>query len=459
MSDLKANLTDKVITRLPLSDDGQYIVRDTELPGFFIRIGARTKTFTVQGEFWKDGKRHTKKIAIGSSDELSTRDARVAAKAALAKIAKGEFAEEPKPEAAKPTADITLRQAWARYKTAHLERKKRSEGTIAGYTDHVERLLADWLDRPLRELGEDPSLVSKRHDDLTAGSGPYAANGCMRTLRAIYNHARRSVRGLPPENPVTAVDWNEETRRDVAMGSTDLAGWMSQAGRLRNAIRREFHLFTLLSGSRPTALKTARVPDLNFRERVLRITKPKGGEKKAFDIPLSRPMIRCLIRAMRVSRMLHAEAAETWIFAADSDEGHIVEQKENRETVLLKWGNDLRHTYRTLGQAAGLSGVDMHLLMNHSVKGVNVNEGYITRSKLLNDHLRSAQQRLSDHIIAAGTAPSKDGSPRQRAWPLLPARRIGDEILDPTLPDPRLGVPLGPRKSRVTAASDVSEAA
>jgi hypothetical protein len=101
----------------------------------------------------------------------------------------------------------------------------------------------------------------------------------------------------------------------------------------------------------------------------------------------------------------------------------------------------------------------MHLLMNHSVKGVNVNEGYITRSKLLNDHLRSAQQRLSDHIIAAGTAPSKDGSPRERAWPLLPARRIGDEILDPTLPDPRLGVPLGPRKSRVTAASDVSEAA
>lgn len=252
---------------------------------------------------------------------------------------------------------------------------------------------------------------------------------------------------------MTAVDWNEETRRDVAMGTPDIAGWMTQAGRLRNAIRREFHLFTLLSGSRPTALKTARVPDLNFRERVLRITKPKGGEKKAFDIPLSRPMIRCLIRAMRVSRMLHAEAAETWIFAADSEEGHIVEQKEDREMVLSKWGNDLRHTYRTLGQAAGLAGVDMHLLMNHSVKGVNVNEGYITRSKLLNDHLRSAQQRLSDHIIAAGTAAPKDGSARERAWPLLPARRIGDEVLDPTPPDPRLGVPIGPRKREAGATA------
>jgi hypothetical protein len=458
MSHFQATLNDKMILRLSPADQGQYVVQDTDLAGFFLVVGARKKTFTVRGEYWKDGKRLTKKVALGSADDVSTRDARVLAKDMLAKIAKGEFAEESKP-APQPTVDITLRQAWARYKTAHLERKNRSEGTIAGYTDHVERLLADWLNRPLRELGEDPSVVAKRHDDLTVGSGPYAANGCMRTLRAIYNHARRSVRGLPPENPVTAVDWNEETRRDVAMGSSDIADWMTQAGRLRNVIRREFHLFTLLSGSRPTALKTARVPDLNFAERVLRITKPKGGEKEAFDIPLSRPMIRCLIRAMRAGRMLHPEAAETWIFTADSQEGHIVEQKEDRATVLSKWGNDLRHTYRTLGQAAGLSPVDMHLLMNHSVKGVNVNEGYITRSKLLNDHLRLAQQRLSDHIIAAGTAASKDGSPRERAWPLLPSRRIGDERIDPAPPDPRLGVALGSRKGRAGMANNMSEAA
>ena len=66
----------------------------------------------------------------------------------------------------------------------------------------------------------------------------------------------------------------------------------------------------------------------------------------------------------------------------------------------------------------------MHLLMNHSVKGVN--EGYITRSKLLNDHLRASQQTLSDFIIKAGTTAPKDGSKRERAWPLLAARRIGE---------------------------------
>lgn len=456
MSDLKATLNDKMISRLGLADKGQYLVRDTELKGFFLVIGTRKKTFTVQGEFWRGGKRHSKKVTLGAADELSTRDARVMAKDILARIAKGEYAEEAqKAGQAPPTADVTLRQAWARYKVSHLERKNRSAGTIAGYQDHVERLMADWLDKPLRELGEDPSLVSKRHDDLTASAGPYAANGCMRTLRAIYNHARKGVRGLPPENPVMAVDWNEEKRRDVAMGAVDVPGWMAEAGRLRNPVRREFHLFTVLCGSRPTALKTAKVEHLNLRDRVLHFPSPKGGTKKAFDIPLSRPMIRCLIRAMRVSRMLYPEAAKTWIFAADSEEGHLVEHKENRDTTLSKWGNDLRHTYRTLGQAAGLSPVDMHLLMNHSVRGANVNEGYITRSKLLNDHLRASQQTLSDFIIKSGTAPPKDGSRRERAWPRLASRRIGDEVLDPTPPDPRLGVTLGPRKPRLEAQNGV----
>lgn len=254
-----------------------------------------------------------------------------------------------------------------------------------------------------------------------------------------------------------AVDWNEEKRRDVAMGAVDIGRWMTEAGRLRNPVRREFHLFTILSGSRPTALKKARIEHLNLSDRVLHIPSPKGGAKKAFDIPLSRPMIRCLVRAMRASRMLYPDAAQTWIFAADSEEGHIVEQKENRSTTLSKWGNDLRHTYRTLGQAAGLSPVDMHLLMNHSVKGVN--EGYITRSKLLNDHLRASQQTLSDFIIKSGTTAPKDGSKRERAWPLLASRRIGEDAFDPTPPDPRLGKPLGPRKTRRAEAREPAEAA
>ncbi len=104
MSDLKATLNDKMIGRLALADKGQYLVRDTDLTGFFLVIGTKKKTFTVQGEFWRDGKRHHKKVAIGSTDDLTTREARTLAKDVLAKIAKGEYAEEAKANEAKAEA-------------------------------------------------------------------------------------------------------------------------------------------------------------------------------------------------------------------------------------------------------------------------------------------------------------------------------------------------------------------
>lgn len=55
---------------------------------------------------------------------------------------------------------------------------------------------------------------------------------------------------------------------------------------------------------------------------------------------------------------MYPSQAPYWLFPADSSTGRIVEHKERR-TVLSKWGNDLRQTYRTLAQAAGINEVDM----------------------------------------------------------------------------------------------------
>jgi hypothetical protein len=95
--------------------------------------------------------------------------------------------------------------------------------------------------------------VAKKHDNITKENGPYIANGALRSLRAIYNHARKTNKKLPSDNPADAVDWNLEKRRDTGMGVGDLKSWLSELAALDNPVRREFHLFTLLSGSRPAA--------------------------------------------------------------------------------------------------------------------------------------------------------------------------------------------------------------
>jgi integrase len=400
----RLSLTDKSVLNLPFTTAGQRLVRDVELSGFFVMVGKRTKTFMVQGDLRANGQRQSVRLKVGEAGKLNTREARAKAKTLLGSIAKG---IDPRPK--KATGDEsfddmddgngrelgakgpTLGAAWARYREVHLNRKGRSEGTIENFRDHVERLMADWLDQPLSLLGNDPSLVAERHEKITAENGPYIANGAMRSLRAIYNHARKTVRSLPAENPVIAVDWNAEKRRNTALGLVELASWVNDLRVLENPIRREFHFLLLLSGSRPDALKRARVEHVNLKGRILHIPKPKGGEEKAFDIPLSRTMINCLVRVMRLGRALYPVQAREWVFPADSACGHIVEHKEDRAT-LAKWGNDLRQTYRTIAQTVGIGDLDIHLLMNHAVAGVNA--GYITRSKLLSDHLRQQQETI-----------------------------------------------------------------
>jgi hypothetical protein len=104
-------------------------------------------------------------------------------------------------------------------------------------------------------------------------------------LRAIYNHSRKTNKKLSSDNPADAVDWNEEKRRGTGMGAGDLKGWFSELALLENPVRREFHLFMLLSGSRPTALQGIKRPD-GSRERVAR--RRDSGFKLYHHAPESR---------------------------------------------------------------------------------------------------------------------------------------------------------------------------
>ena len=129
---------------------------------------------------------------------------------------------------------------------------------------------------------------------------------------------------------------------------------------------------------------------------------------------------------MRLGRLLYPAQAQQWLFPADSDSGHLVEHKEDRAT-LSKWGNDLRQTYRTVAQTTGIADLDIHLLMNYTVPGVNA--GYINRSKLLSDHLRQQQEVISRRVVEALQGRPNEGKKQAAAWPLLPVRTILIDVL------------------------------
>src|SRR5260221_8489783 len=90
MADIRILLTDKTIAQLPVPKDGWYLARDAELKGFFVVVGKRKRTFTVQGDLRQGGKRASSiRVSIGDTSEMSTRAARGIAKEYLAQISRG----------------------------------------------------------------------------------------------------------------------------------------------------------------------------------------------------------------------------------------------------------------------------------------------------------------------------------------------------------------------------------
>lgn len=384
-------LTDKYVKGLPPATGGQYVVRDT-LAGFFVVVGKRTKTFTVQCDVKDDlERRRTKKVALGQVGELSVAQARAKAKATLGALqVAGKFEERRK--------EWTLGEAWDHMRDFDLPAKGSRPRTVDGYEKTIRRLMGDWLTVPLHKFADKPHLVTERHRTITRENGPYAANHFGRAFRRLYNYAQAKLdRTLPVTAWSKVISFNREYRAKGGMGENDLGHWFTQLAAIPNEVRREFHLFTLLSGSRPDALSKAEWKHLNVKRRALHIPAPKGGEDRAFDIPLSRPMLASLIRARRAGRKLAPRQSATFIFpAVKSKAGHIAEWKEDRD-VLCKWGKQLRQSYEIAGEVLDISERTMKRLMNHATQDVTM--GYGDRDKMW-PRLIAEQERISGHFMA-----------------------------------------------------------
>jgi integrase len=389
-----ADLTDQLVRRLPFTARGQVKIRDEECKGLLLVIGMETKTFSAKVERMVSGLREFGYESFGrfdpeAPDHVSVKDARKAARKWIAEYRNGA-------KVAVKRGGTTLREAWARYK-ARLEAKDRSPRTIEWYRENIEDgPLKEWLDTQLVFIT--PEKVAALHTHVTRKNGASRANGAMRTLRAVYNYAKRKVdRALPQLDVTMLVEWNAEKRRKTGMGLGRLPAWGRQLAALENPVRREFHLMSLLSGSRPDALSKAEWSHVSVARRVLHIPAPKGGEERAFDIPLSRPMLYCLVRARRAGRILHREQAQRFIFPALSEEGHLVDWREHRE-VLSKFGTDLRQSFKTMIVECGVGKLEAKILMNHKVDQ-DVHDGYATTPEL-REHLHNCQARISAGMMA-----------------------------------------------------------
>jgi integrase len=400
-------LTDAAVKRESFSPGKPRIIRDIKIPGFHLWIGRRTKTFRYQYETRRaNGQRGRTHIEwLGEYPHHKANDARALALDIQARRARDEPIRVAVGTAA--SLELTFDEAWRQYRAA-ITKEGKSPRTIADYEDKFERHLKVWHGRALasitrEEVTREHAAITERAKSTRSGnkyaSGKYAANGSMRFARAVWNYAKNELEtpGLPDRNPLRSGKlFHKERARETGMGAEDLSRWWSDLLRLENPIRREMHLFTLLSGLRKNDVLTARWSNLDEQRRALRIPSPKGGDERAFDLPLSEPMWECLQRARDAGQTFFPDQGRTWIFPAET--GHVAEVKEDGRLKLSHTGHALRHSFRTIAAAAGIDRLRVKILMNHAIDG-DVTDSY-AHVPVLFGSLMEAQERISAYIMA-----------------------------------------------------------
>lgn len=165
---------------------------------------------------------------------------------------------------------------------------------------------------------------------------------------------------------------------------------------------------------------------------------PKGGERKAFTVPLSAPVVEILKRRKAENARLFPGGDQGWVFPTRDKEGrvvHLSEPKEQddmrdaqgrvprfRRNAAGQWVEDpkgqprkftaltsphtLRHTFASTAdeEEVGVSERVMKALMNHTPDSANMNHRYNRPSM---DAMRTATEKVAAFLLRrAGTRPA-----------------------------------------------------
>lgn len=285
----------------------------------------------------------------------------------------------------------TLGEAWQAYKK-DLERRNKSAVTIRNYADLVERVMKPLLDVRLADLAEDNRRFRELFQRLGDERKLHLADNMVRALSAVWAFAKDEWRELPDtRGPLRGVRMYKPAAKKKTID--DLPAWNTIRLNLPSPLRREMHLFALLSGLRRGDLLTMRWENLNVANRAFLVPTPKGGQ--SFRLPLSRPMLACLARARREGDFINGERSE-WVWPSPSSStGHVTENKENGRSDFA-YGHVLRKTYATV--AYGVVGNDLVArMLNHAPVGVTESR-YIDFDALHAGYVK-AQEEISKEIL------------------------------------------------------------
>ncbi|MBA3463710.1 MAG: hypothetical protein H0T46_27385 [Deltaproteobacteria bacterium] len=396
----------------------QAIYWDAETSGFGVVVGKTSKTFVANG--WVAGTGRKKRIAIGQAGEpgpngalWSVTLARKQARVHLGQMSAGAAPKQLRRSTGEANGP-TLRDAYE----AHLDRlrkKQRAEATIETLEKGLPKYLSDWMDRPIADLtGEVLATVHERikaqakarsHANPANPKGGAVANRVIAQVSACWSTLNKRLSGaLGTWNPAKSVEKDSLKPKRTRLSDVALPDWYARVQTMRNPIQRDGLVFALFTGLRSEDVRTTRFEHVDFEARTLRLPDPKGGEGRAFTIPLCDTALAIIERRKRENgnELLIAEGGgdNGYVFPGLDAAGEVGPIADLRQQVHegakhtrfpAEDVHTLRRTYESVAHEAGVSELDLHVLTNHSYASHNVNATYISQHL---DHLARCQAAI-----------------------------------------------------------------
>ena len=328
---------------------------DKELPGFGVRVyPSGAKIYVVQSR----GPVGIKRVSLGRHGELTPYQARKKARAALARIKRGED-----PAQAEPEPVLTIAQLAERYLEAHVavHCNAHTQGIYKGsLRNHILPALGAMS---LDKVGR--AEVEALHYGLR--ETPRAANRALMVLSKMFSLAEAWGLASTGGNPCRFVLRYKEGRRErfltedeyrrVGRALCELEAEGPVSARAAAALR-----LLMLTGCRLGEIQTLRWSDIDRKSGEIRLRDAKTGARM---VPLTPAVLEVLAGIKRVKR-------SPWVITGGKPNRHLAELtsywhrvRESAEVEDVRI-HDLRHSFASRALALGLQLPMIGRLLGHT---------------------------------------------------------------------------------------------
>jgi integrase len=296
-------------------------------------------------------------------------------------------------------ADVTLGKAFEKC----VEIKNLRPQTLAGYQRAVDRDMADWKDKPLRAITG--AMAVTRHAELLKRSSNVAMRA-MQVLRLTHRFASdfwgTDDNELPfgrcpvdRANPVQR-QWSRTEARSGKLRAEDLAAWLASVRNLPDGQKRgdgermaRYLEFILLTGLRRREAAFLRWSDVDFRTSTLVVRETKNH--RDHTLPFTKRVREILLERKRTDEQ------QEYVFGSAEVRWQLL--RIERETGIKLSPHDLRRSWATFAEKAGLGAYAIKAALNHLTTGDVTRNHY---AQLDTEDLRPLMQRVEDYILRLG---------------------------------------------------------